>query len=81
MIEMLKKIFTGETTYDHLIEGVYAHQYKDGAVRERILADYEKRYRPVPDPLSHPERFDPLNPPKGWIYDPYYEIWIRTNES
>ena len=79
MIKLLKKILFGETTYEYLIEGVYAHQYPEAEaeLRDQIIKSYNKKYKPKPTPLSHPERFDPLNPPSGWAYDPYYEMWIE----
>lgn len=80
-MKLLKTMFVGEPFFDKLIEGKYAHEYKDTITRDEITVTYNKRYKPKPDPLSHPERFDPLNPPAGWAYDPYYEIWIRTDES
>ena len=82
MKEFLKKIFVGETVYDDLIEGVYAHQYPEqevGGVRKQIREQYRKRWPepdPNPNPSTHPWLFDPCTPPHGWIYDPYYEIWI-----
>ncbi len=76
MIELLKKFFNN-IEYDQYIEGIYAHEYKDPSIQDKIKLQYKQRYMPTPDPLSHPERFDPLNPPKGWAYDPYYEIWVR----
>ncbi len=77
MKELLKSIFFGDSKFDSLIEGVYAHQYTDTLVRDEISTNYAKRYNPEPDPISHPENFDPLNPPKGWAYDPFYEIWVK----
>ena len=80
MKELLKKIFFGETTYDRLIEGVYAHQYQDEEVRRQITEEYIKTHTVEETPLTHPLKYDPLNPPKGWIYDPYYEFWIKVKE-
>ena len=76
MIEFFKNILD-KVTFDKYIEGVYAHQYNDESLRLEILENYNKKYKPAPTPLSHPERFDPLNPPKGWAYDPFYEMWIE----
>ena len=84
MKELLKKIFIGETTYENLVEGVYAHQYTEdetGGIRKRIRKQYKKRWPQPgihPNPSTHPWLFDPCEPPEGWIYDPYYEIWIET---
>lgn len=80
MKELLKKILFGETTYDRLIEGVYAHQYEDLEVRKEIQEKYKERWTLVINPSTKPELYDPLNPPKGWIYDPYYELWIQVSE-
>jgi hypothetical protein len=78
MKELFKKIFFGETTFDYLIEGIYAHHYKDEAVRQQIKKQYIKKHTPEETPLTHPLKYDPLDPPKGWFYDPYYEIWVET---
>ncbi len=77
MIKLLKEIFVG-TNYEVYHEGMYAHQHKDNVLRERITSEYKEKYMPVPTPLSHPELYDPLNPPKGWAYDPYYECWVHN---
>lgn len=74
-------IVVGETKFDRLIEGVYAHHYTDETVRQQITQAYKEKYTPVVTPLTNPEIYDPLNPPKGWIYDPYYEIWLKTNNE
>ena len=63
---------------DPLIEGWYADQYRDPAIRERITREYQQRYHQGPTPLTHPEQFDPLQPPQGYRYDPYYEFWTKT---
>ena len=60
---------------DMLYEGLTAEQYTDPAIRARIAEDYAVRWRPKTTPATHPELFDPLTPPQGWRYDPYYEIW------
>lgn len=26
-------------------------------------------------PITHPELFDPLNPPKNWYYDEWHAFW------
>lgn len=81
MIRNFKKyfimLFAPSSSPYHLVEGVYAHQYYDAEVRDKIVEAYNKRYNPEPTPLTHPERFNPLNPPQGWVYDPFYEIWIE----
>ena len=65
--------------HDNLIhEGLTAEQYIDPQTRAQIARDYEARWRPAQTPASNPELFDPLNPPQGWRYDPYYECWITV---
>ena len=64
----------------HLIEGKYADSYTDPKTMELIAIRYKERWIPDPNPLSHPESYDPLDPPKGWRYDPFYETWIKVNE-
>lgn len=78
--EFLKKLFFSDDNYDRLVEGIYAHNYSDESVRQQIAQDYKKKFTPVITPLTHPEQYDPLNPPQGWIYDPYYELWLKINE-
>ena len=79
---MLKKIVEfvfppGRTDWDTLVEGVYADQYTDPQVRDQIAVRYRDRWtQPRPTPATAPWLFDPLAPPRGWCYDPYYEIWI-----
>jgi len=86
MKELLKKIFFGETNYDDLVEGVMAHQYPEddtGGPRAQIRKKYRQRWpkpNQNPTPETHPWMFDPCEPPTGWVYDPYYEIWIKLNE-
>lgn len=70
-------IAVGEIKFDQLIEGVYAHHYTDEAVREQITRAYKEKYMPAVTPLTNPELYDPLAPPAGWVYDPYYEMWIE----
>ena len=77
MKELLKKIFFGETTFDYLIEGVYAHQYDNEEIKNQIRNQYIKTHTPKVTPITDPLKFDPLNPPNGWVYDPYYEFWIE----
>ena len=77
MKSLLKKILFGETVDDCLIEGIYAHHYKNDEVRQQIKDQYIKKHTVGETPLTHPLKYDPLNPPEGWIYDPYYEYWIQ----
>lgn len=74
MIRVLEFIYS--TNADPIQEGLYADQYADPAVRLRIRQQYTARYKPVITPATNPELYDPLDPPQGWRYDPYYEIWI-----
>jgi hypothetical protein len=66
--------------FDPIQEGVMAHEIKDEKLRLEIADNYNKLYRPAMTPFTHPEKYDPLNPPKGWAYDPYYECWIQRDE-
>jgi hypothetical protein len=62
-----------------ITEGMLAHTYSNKQQRQYILDEYKKTYpEPTESPLSHPWKFDPLNPPDGWGYDPYYEIWVQN---
>jgi hypothetical protein len=64
---------------DQLVEGVFANDYADTTVRMTIAQEYRNRFpEPVETPVTHPWKFDPLNPPQGWRYDPYYELWIEN---
>lgn len=63
---------------DHLVEGCWADQYTDLTVRETIAQQYKNRWNAAPTPVTHPHLFDPLEPPLGWRYDPYYETWVWT---
>jgi hypothetical protein len=62
---------------DPLIEGWYADQYPDADIQQRIKQEYQQRWCSEPTPATKPELFDPLTPPAGWRYDPYYECWIK----
>lgn len=78
---MFKKIASWKIwTIESIPEGVMAHEITDGSLKEEIRKAYEARYRPPITPYTHPEKYDPFNPPKGWAYDPFYEIWIEINE-
>lgn len=67
---------------DCLVEGVYADQYTGSAIQQEIKEKYVKRFpNPVQTPQTHPWKYDPLTPPTGWRYDPYYEIWLNTKET
>jgi hypothetical protein len=66
--------------FDPLIEGVHAHQYNNEDVRQRITQAYKAKYMPSKTPLTNPELYDPMNPPEGWAWDPYYELWLKIDE-
>ena len=71
--------FNGE--FDPITEGHMAHEYVDIKEREEITHRYNEYYHNPATPLVNPERFDPLNPPKGWAWDPYYHIWLMRKEK
>ena len=71
------KLFNWWSSFDSIPEGVMAHEITNETVRQEIKETYERKYRPPITPHTHPEKYDPFNPPKGWAYDPYYEIWIE----
>lgn len=78
MLTLLKRLLA-PPAFDPLIEGVWADEYnpKD---QDAIRQAYRKRWHPeyaLPTPQSHPWLFDPCEPPQGWRYDPYYELWIE----
>lgn len=73
----LCKLFQWDAV-DAIKEGPMAHEYRDNITRSLITENYNKRYKPPMTPWSHPEMYDPLNPPSGWSYDPYYEVWIKN---
>ena len=52
---------------------------EDGTVftREQIISEYNQRYKPTPNPGTHPELFDPFDPPPGWEYDAWHAIWWK----
>jgi hypothetical protein len=60
-----------------LIESMYANEYTDENTRSMIVREYQQRHSPIMAPQTHPEFYNPLDPPPGWRYDPYYEIWIK----
>lgn len=55
----------------------WADEITDPAHQRRLRERYYQRYRTSPDPASHPELFDPVDPPDGWRYDLAYEMWIK----
>lgn len=62
-----------------LYEGVMAHEYSNLSVQLEIQTQYKTRYLKKLDPNQNPVAFDPINPPNGWVYDPYYELWIERS--
>lgn len=80
LTQLLKRFLFGRPSFDIIVEGLYAHQYTDENARRIITEKYKERHAPVVNPLTAPENYDPLNPPTGWVYDPYYEIWMEINE-
>ena len=65
-----------------IYDGPMAHEYTD----PRALSYIEQRYRevhpfPEQNPFTHPWLFNPVNPPQGFAWDPYYECWIRDISS
>ena len=62
-------------------ESIWADEYADASIREYIRTEYKNRYSPKATPLTHPQNYDPCEPPNGWRYDPYYEIWLKTNNE
>jgi hypothetical protein len=79
MYNSFKKIFSIFTPkFDYLIDGLYANDYTNSTDREKIAKAYKQKFlEPSENPLTHPWKYDPLNPPCGWAYDPYYELWIK----
>ncbi len=80
---ILRAVFFGSAPaggYDYLVEGLDATEYRRADIRARIQQDYIKRWTPKVTPLTDPLKFDPLNPPRGWRYDPYYECWYNYKD-
>jgi len=79
IMNFFKKMFLSKINYDPLVEGLYAHQYSE-INQDKIRQDYFEKWNLKPKPVTpetHPWMFDPCEPPEGWAYDPYYEIWIN----
>lgn len=77
LVKALKKFFGEFPEHDGIVEGPMAHEYHDTIVRENIRAKYYDHHAKMKSPLTDPLEYDPLNPPAGWAWDPYYEIWVR----
>ena len=48
---------------------------------EQVLAEYNSIYRKEPTPATHPELYDPLNPPENWTYDAWHAFWYYTGPN
>lgn len=61
----------------NLHDGFWADEYTSPDHISYIKQQYSARYQPPGEtPITHPWKFDPVCPPSGWRYDPYYEMWI-----
>jgi hypothetical protein len=60
-----------------LVEGMNADDYTCPELKSRIVTRYKEIHFPSNTPLSNPQNYDPLNPPSGWKWDPYYEVWFN----
>lgn len=84
MIKTLLKFFCPykSTSNDRteFYEGWTADQYTCPELKSRIIKRYKELYNKKETPVTHPEKYDPLNPPSGWKWDPCYECWIQLNE-
>jgi|688.fasta_scaffold2691203_1 hypothetical protein len=78
MFNTIKSFFKLTKRFDPLIDGMYADQYNNQQIRDYILSNYQKKF-PIPEetPETHPWKFDPLDPPRHWRFDPYYELWVK----
>jgi len=76
MFGYLKRMFS-TAEFDGLYEGKWADEYANELLRACISENYNYLYKKSPTPMTHPELYDPLDPPEGYRYDPYYEIWIK----
>lgn len=79
MNKILDFIYSTNKQERGIVEGPWADSYTDPVLRQQIAQEYQERYckEPINTPHSHPELFDPLAPPEGWHYDPYYECWVQ----
>ena len=78
MINFIKNLFSGETS--PIVEGKFADDYKCPELKRIIQEKYNTLFSEEITPATHPTRFNPFEPPKGWRFDPYYEIWCKINE-
>jgi hypothetical protein len=77
------ELYGSSTTFNQMIihESIWADEYADKNLRSYIREEYKKRHMLELTPLTHPQKYDPCRPPNGWRYDPYYEIWLKTNNE
>jgi hypothetical protein len=71
----LKQLF--HVSVDPIVEGVSADQYSE-VTQDQIRQEYYQRWGSAsqqPTPSTHPWLYDPCEPPEGWSYDPFYELW------
>ena len=76
----LKQVF--QVRIDPIIEGPTADQYNE-QTQDQIRREYFQRWEPPNQqiaPDSHPWLFDPCEPPAGWSYDPFYEMWVKLRD-
>ena len=57
---------------------LWADQVQDTDQRRAIQDRYRRLYQKSPTPLTHPEMFDPLDPPPGYRYDHLYDWWLAV---
>ena len=77
MIKLFKRWLQEANGYDYLNESQFADEYRDPETRRRIQEDYLRKHTQEVTPWTDPLKFDPLAPPQGWRYDPYYECWVK----
>ena len=77
MINYLKKLLLQSTEPYFLVEGKYADSYTKESDKMEIKKRYKERWDPKPNPQTYPSMYDPFDPPTGWRYDPFYEVWTK----
>lgn len=60
------------------LEQLNEHSEGPALTAAEIRAQYKEYYKPDPTPFTHPELFDPFNPPEGYLYDAWHAIWHKT---
>jgi hypothetical protein len=78
---MIKSLLKAVFQDLHLTEGIYADQYTNSQLQQQIRDRYISVHTPKKNPLTNPLDYDPLAPPEGWRYDPFYEIWLNIEEK